>query len=134
MPTIRIHRKDQSFSVVRDYKIYLDNRKIGEIGKGDTKEFNIPGGRHELFAKLDWLETERIILDLEQDEEQEVILKASKVAKFSMLFLFLLPFIYYLVEFELKLLLVLLIPPLLFLIFTLTYGKRSFIEFEQTAN
>ena len=40
MGKVRIRRSNQWYGGVRDYKILLDNQKIGEVGKGDAKEFD----------------------------------------------------------------------------------------------
>lgn len=40
MGKVRIRRSNRWYGGVRDYKIFLDNQKIGEVGKGDAKEFD----------------------------------------------------------------------------------------------
>ncbi|MFD0975423.1 hypothetical protein [Salinimicrobium gaetbulicola] len=130
MGKLRIHRSNQWYGGVRDYKIFLDNQKIGEVGKGDTKEFNIPDGEHQLFAKIDWFETEKVSLNLEKDEEREIVLKSSEKSKWTIPIIFILPGLVYLTDLKLELLLLLFIPLVLLLLYTLTYGKRSFIKVE----
>ena len=51
MARLKIHRSNQWYGGVRDFKIFLDNEKIGEVGKGDTKEFIIPGGNMNFSQK-----------------------------------------------------------------------------------
>ena len=130
MGKLRIHRSNQWYGGVRDYKIFLDNQKIGEVGKGDTKEFNIPDGEHQLFAKIDWFETKKISINLENDEEREIVLKSSQKSKWTIPIIFILPFLIYLTDLKLELLLLLFIPLILILLYTLTYGKKSFIKVE----
>ncbi|MCC8358914.1 hypothetical protein [Salinimicrobium sediminilitoris] len=130
MGKLRIHRSNQWYGGVRDYKIFLDNQKIGEVGKGDIKEFNIPDGEHQLFAKIDWFETKKISLNLEKDEEREIVLKSSDKSKWTIPVIFILPGLVYLTDLKLELLLLLCIPIVLLLLYTLTYGKRSFIKVE----
>ena len=131
MGKVRIHRSNQWYGGVRDYKIFLDNEKIGEVGKGDTKEFTIPDGEHQLFAKLDWFETKEISLNLEKNEVKEINFKSSQKSKLTIPFIFILPFLVYLTDLRLDLLLILCIPLALILLYTLTYGKQSFIKIQQ---
>ena len=131
MGKIRIHRSNQWYGGVRDYKIFLDNQKIGEVGKGDTKEFTIPDGEHQLYAKIDWFETKKVSLNLEKDEEKEIVLKSSQKSKLTIPLIFVLPFLIYLTDLKLEFLLLLIIPLILIFLYTLTYGKQSFIKVEQ---
>ena len=131
MSKVRIQRINQWYGGVRDYKIFLDKKMIGEVGKGDTKEIIVPEGKHELYARIDWFETKRISVDLKKDEEIEVVLKSSKKTRYSLPFIFILPALVYLTDLDLKLLLLLSIPLVLVLLYTLTYGKYAFIEFEK---
>ena len=130
MGKVRIHRSNQWYGGVRDYKIFLDNEKIGEVGKGDTKEFTIPDGEHQLFAKLDWFETKKISLNVKKNEVKEINFKNSQKSKLTIPFIFILPFLVYLTDLRLDLLLLLCIPLALILLYTLTYGKQSFIKIE----
>lgn len=131
MGKVRIQRSNQWYGGVRDYKIFLDNQKIGEVGMGDIKEFTIPDGEHQLFARIDWFETKKVSLNLEKDEVKEIILKSSQKSKLTIPFIFILPFLVYLTDLRLEFLLLLFIPLALILLYTLTYGKRSFIKVEQ---
>jgi hypothetical protein len=131
MAILKIHRSNQWYGGVRDYKIFLDNQKIGEVGKGDTKEFTIPEGEHQLFAKIDWFETKKLSLNLKKDEVKEILLKSSQKSKLTIPLIFILPFLVYLTDLKLELLLLLCIPLILILLYTLTYGKQSFMKVEQ---
>lgn len=131
MGKVVIHRSNQWYGGVRDYKIFLDNQKIGEVGKGDTKEFTIPDGEHQFFAKVDWFETKKVSLNLEKNEVKEIDLKSSEKSKLTIPFIFILPFLVYLTDLRLEFLLLLAIPLALIPIYTLTYGKRSFIDVEE---
>jgi hypothetical protein len=39
---------------VRAYKVIIDGTTIGEIRNGETKEFPISSGQHDLSLKIDW--------------------------------------------------------------------------------
>ncbi len=131
MTRLKIHRSNQWYGGVRDYKIFLDNQKIGEVGKGDTKEFTLPEGKHELFAKIDWFETKKVSLNLEKDEEKVIVLKSSQKSKLTIPFILIFTSLVYLSDLNLEFLLLLFIPFVLIMIYTLTLGKHTFIIIEQ---
>jgi len=39
---------------LRAYKVIVDGKTAGEIRNGETKEFPISSGQHELSLKIDW--------------------------------------------------------------------------------
>ena len=131
MARLKIHRSNQWYGGVRDFKIFLDNEKIGEVGKGDTKEFIIPGGKHELFGKIDWFETKRVFLNLEEDEEKEIVLKSTPRSKLVIPFIAMSTVLVYLSDLKIEFLIILFISIALILLYTLTFGKHTFIKFEQ---
>ena len=54
MPTLRIRRAKEFADYLRAYAILLDGDKLGEIKNGETREFPISPGRHQLRVKIDW--------------------------------------------------------------------------------
>ena len=66
-----------SLSIVRDsgyadrlraYKIVLDGSSIGEIRNGETKQFEISPGEHELSATIDWCRTPAVRFQSSADQ------------------------------------------------------------------
>ncbi len=131
MSKLIIHRNHQWYSGPRDFNIYLDNRKIGEVGNGDTKEFKISDGSHILFAKIDWFESERIEIELKNGKTQNVNLKSSNLSKFKIPILLIFPFLVYQTDLNLFYLAILFSPFLIFIIYFLTLGKRSLLILEK---
>ena len=39
---------------IRDYLVMLDGKEIGSIADGESKEFVVPPGNHDLRLKIDW--------------------------------------------------------------------------------
>lgn len=54
MAVLRIKRDSGYADRLRDYSVILDGIQTGKIGNGETKEFPIPPGQHELRLKVDW--------------------------------------------------------------------------------
>jgi hypothetical protein len=45
---------------LRAYKVVVDGKTVGEIRDGETKEFPISDGQHELSLKIDWCGSQTI--------------------------------------------------------------------------
>src|SRR6478609_7965846 len=54
MATITLQRSNEFINRMRDYHIYIDGKKVGNIANGETKEFEITNGQHSIEAKIDW--------------------------------------------------------------------------------
>jgi hypothetical protein len=54
MPTLKIRRAKEFADYLRSYTILLDGDKLGEIKNGETREFPISPGQHQLRMKIDW--------------------------------------------------------------------------------
>lgn len=39
---------------LRAYDVVLDGNKVGKIGNGETREFPVSNGQHDLSLKIDW--------------------------------------------------------------------------------
>src|SRR6476661_2145027 len=60
MAILRIRRADEFADNFRSYSIVLDGAKLGEIKRGETLEFPIPSGQHQLSMKIDWCRSNMI--------------------------------------------------------------------------
>ena len=54
MSTLRIRRVDEFADYFRAYSILLDGTKLGNLKHGETLEFSIAPGQHQLRMKIDW--------------------------------------------------------------------------------
>ena len=50
----------------RDYIVLLNGQRIGEIGDGEQRVFDIPAGSHELSLKIDWCTSNTLSLNVAQ--------------------------------------------------------------------
>ena len=53
MAIIKIHRPNNSIGRIRKFKVYVDNEKIGAVSNGETQEFQIASGKHNIYCKQD---------------------------------------------------------------------------------
>ena len=54
MGLLRLTRDSGYADRARAYKVILDGAEIGEIRNGETRDYPISAGRHELRLKIDW--------------------------------------------------------------------------------
>jgi hypothetical protein len=70
---VRISRRYSYFDSLRKYKIYIDNVYCGDIRNGETCEYNLLPGKHQVVAKIDWCRSNIVYIDVnELDKELEV--------------------------------------------------------------
>jgi hypothetical protein len=129
MAKINIQRTSEYNNRLRDYQIYIDNKKTGTIGNGEQKSFEIDEGTHIIEAKIDWCGSPKVTLEIKNDESKNLKVGGFKYGKWlvpSSLFLLLLSFLlnhffdfYYLTY--------LIYPVFLLLIYYLTFGRKKYL-------
>ena len=62
----------------------MDGEKIGIIGNGETKEFEVESGKHSLKTKVDWCGSETLAFELTEEESKKVVLAGFKFGKWLM--------------------------------------------------
>jgi len=72
MAQIEITRSSEYANRLRDIKIFIDNRQVGSIANGKTQVFEIPGGSHQVQAKIDWGRSNILTIKLGADEKKSV--------------------------------------------------------------
>ena len=54
MANLKIVRDSGYADRLRAYQVILDGRRVGEIKDGETQEFAIVPGQHQISLKIDW--------------------------------------------------------------------------------
>ena len=57
----------------RAYRIFIDGRKSGTIKPGESKTIEASPGHHELQLRLDWCSSEKVAINLGDDEEAKFL-------------------------------------------------------------
>ena len=131
MATLIIKRTSEWNNRMRDIRIYLDGERIGFIGNGQTKEFDVEAGIHSLHTKIDWCGSETITIELSDDESKEVELSGFKLGKWMVPFALIISVFYFVfgsrTDFSPLLYIGLLIPFLVYLIYILTIGRNKYL-------
>lgn len=77
MGKIIIKRLPAYGDALRDYKIYIDGKKIGSIGEGESKEFEVPEGKHIIYGKIDCFKSQKIAFDIVDNNEKYFEVKSN---------------------------------------------------------
>jgi hypothetical protein len=119
---------------MRDIGIYLDGKKIGVIGNGEIKEFEVEPGEHTLKSKIDWCGSETLNINLTDNETKRIELSGFKLGRFMPIAL-IINIIYFAFGQQLNLdpmLFLLLIAPFgLYLVYHLTLGRNKCLRLEE---
>jgi hypothetical protein len=129
MATIKIRRTNDYINVMRDYRLFIDNQKIGTISNGQTKDFDIPAGRHSLIAKIDWCSSQELFFEINNNETKIILVGALKHSKWSM------PLIGIILTLSILLplgqysyyKLILILPAFIYILYTLTLGRKNYL-------
>jgi hypothetical protein len=57
----------------REYRVDIDGKNVGSIKIGETKVFTIPSGPHELQLKQDWGSSEKLQVDLGDNDRAQFV-------------------------------------------------------------
>jgi hypothetical protein len=68
MPLLKITRQSEYANRMRAIKIFVDAICIGTIENGETKEFEIAKGSHEVQAKIDWCTSNKVTFSINQND------------------------------------------------------------------
>jgi hypothetical protein len=58
---------------LRPYRVIIDDKKVGAIKPGETEVFSLPPGSHELQLKIDWASSEKLQVDLGDDDQVKFV-------------------------------------------------------------
>ena len=81
MAVITIVRPSGSLDILRAYQIILDGEKIGQIKDGETKQFTVAAGRHQLALKVDWSGSKTIQFTATEGDKPEFHAKSNLSGK-----------------------------------------------------
>jgi len=134
MAIIRIVRNSEYNNKARKFMVWLDGQKLGEVGNGETKEFDVAAGQHSIILKLDWCSSEQLSFDLNPDESKSFYVKGFKygnlITPIALGILVLHFVLRYAIGFEYLIFLV--IPFALYTIYFLTFGRNRYLRLSDT--
>lgn len=78
MPKIKIERSSEWNNKLREIGIYINGNKAGIINDGETKEFEVDSGHNEIYAKIDWCSSKKLIINTSEDNTTHIKLSGFK--------------------------------------------------------
>ena len=78
MASIIINRTSEYLNRLRNYDVYINEKKVDTISNGETKEFNISAGQHSILIKIDWCSNQTLLVNINDNET-----KSFKVGGFK---------------------------------------------------
>ena len=136
MGKIVVSRATEWTNKLREYGIYVDGQKIGKIGNGDTKTFDVPNGNHTIRAKIDWCGSSEVHFTISGDEKKYFKLTGFKYSNILMPFAFVFVILSLLLRkiFHIEYASWLILPIFLLLLYYLTIGRNRYLRIVQTEN
>jgi len=124
-------RSDFDSRFLRD-NVYLDSKKIGRIGFGETLEIEVEPGNHNLYARYIWLKSKNISLLIEKDQDKKFKISMYRYQQFVFPIILLILFAYSIARINyyinLSFLLILVIVIFAYPLYFLTIGKNRFFR------
>ncbi|MBP1841743.1 hypothetical protein [Formosa algae] len=135
MRKIRVERNSEWNNKARAIGIYIDGEKVGTINDGETQEYELENGKHEIFAKIDWCSSPKIELNIAQNESKTIKLSGFKYSKWIFPALLGIMLFYYLGNYALNIDLNFLIwifgIGFLYPLYYITFGKNRYLIFTE---
>src|SRR4051812_31358937 len=72
MGVVRIRRAVQVNDKLRSYRILMDGTCVGTIASRGELQLELPAGRHNLLARIDWCSSNAVTLNVEENSWHEL--------------------------------------------------------------
>ncbi|QXP65750.1 hypothetical protein [Polaribacter sp. AHE13PA] len=102
MSKLIITRTSEWNNRARKFGIYIDNKKIGTISNGETKEFNIDSGKHKINGKIDWCRSPIMEFEITENESKIIEIGGFKNSKIIMPLGIVIMSLFFLIKYLLK--------------------------------
>ena len=87
MALIIIQRPKNFLGGARGFNVYVDDKKVGTISNGETKEFQITEGQHKIYCKQDFFNSPFIHeFSISENQTKSFIAGYQRKLMFSLLF------------------------------------------------
>ncbi|WP_019039647.1 hypothetical protein [Psychroflexus tropicus] len=138
MTKIRVERNSEWNNKARAIGIYIDGEKVGIINDGETKEYEVENGKHEVFAKIDWCRSPKIKLHLTENKTKSLKLSGFKYGKWILPTLLGIMLLYFLGKYalntDLNFLIWIVVIGFLYPIYHITFGKNRYLILAEKKN
>lgn len=118
MPKIKIFRKRDWMISLKMFEVFLDEQRIGYLMKGETAEYEVPAGPHNIKIKMGMLGSKSIDFNVYNKETKSFTVSRSQMLALIFIILLLLAILmetYYRHTFKRERWVLVIIPVLIFL-------------------
>ena len=131
MTKIRIERNSEWNNKAREIGIYIDGEKVGTINDGETQDYVVENGKHEIYAKIDWCRSQKIELNVAENETAILKLTGFKYGTWILPIIFGIMLLYFLgkyaLNFDLNFLIWIMAITFLYPMYYITFGKNRYL-------
>lgn len=135
MTKLTITRTSEWNNKGREIGVYIDSKKMGTISNGETKDFDIDAGSHQINAKIDWCKSPVIDFQAVENQTTEIKIGGYKYAGLIRIIavVFALMYVIALYVFNQKLSFLILVVGigLIYPLYYLTIGKNRFLTIRE---
>ena len=132
MTKLIIKRNSEWNSRARKFGIYLNDKKIGTIANGETKEFQIDSGKHKINGKIDWCKSPIIDFEIAENESKTIEISGYKYGNILLQMVTVFLLIAFLSKYSLPIISKIFISfvaiGFLFHLYYLTFGKNRYLR------
>ncbi|MCJ8163767.1 hypothetical protein MKJ04_02870 [Pontibacter sp. E15-1] len=132
MPTLIISRPSEWNSRFRNYEIFLNGDKLGDVANGKAKEFEVPVGTHTVTATIDWCGSQEHQIAVTANEAREIKVSGFAPGKWLVPFNLAMLLVYFILNLafnvEVMFLLLLVLPMFLYQAYFMTFGRNKFLR------
>ena len=135
MAKINIQRTSEYNNRIRNYQIYIDNKKVGTIENGETKDFEIEEGKHIIEAKIDWCGSPKVAVDIKNGETKNLNVGGFKFGRWLTPASIGLIVLHCIMErfFGFEYIIFLVYPVFFLLVYYLTFGRKKYLTLTSNA-
>jgi len=135
MPKLIIKRNSEWATRMRAFDIYLNEKKLVEINDKQVFSFEIPEGRYQLRAKIDWCGSEPLNIEIEKGETKRVEVKGFIFSKYLLPIALISGILYFIIYFKFNINSLLLATLLMFflgyLLFFVSFGRNQYLRLNE---
>ncbi|MCB7479866.1 hypothetical protein [Christiangramia sediminis] len=82
MPKLLVKRNSEWANKMRSFDLYLNGRKFAEIKDKQVLSFEIPEGKYQLMAKIDWCGSQPLDIEISEGEIKRIEVKGFIFSKY----------------------------------------------------
>jgi len=135
MPKLIIKRNSEWATRMRTFDIYLNEKKLVEINDKQVFSFEIPEGRYQLRAKIDWCGSEPLNIEIKKGETKRIEVKGFIFSKYFLPVALISGILYFIIYFKFNINSLLLATLLMFflgyLLFFVSFGRNQYLRLNE---